>query len=124
MLTKSAAAAVLLASTTNTAGSTTNSTGQAIGYGCSIIATITNGGTGPTAGCTATLQVSADGTTWYSTDDTRGPGTGASAVGTHVFNLGVGGVSVGDWTNARIQFAGNTGQSVTCLAVASATSAL
>jgi hypothetical protein len=123
-LTKDTTAQSLLASTSNSAGGTTNSSAITVGYGCSIIATITNGGTGPTVACTATLQVSADNSTWYSTDDARPGSTTNSGVYTFKFDLGVGGVDGGDWKYARIQFSGNTGQAVTVSAVGSSTSAV
>lgn len=113
----------LLASTSNAAGATTNSGAMTTGYGGSILATITNGGTGPTVACSATLQV-ADSvpTAWHDTDDVRTMSTTASDSKTFKFDFGVGGNNGGDWTQARIKFSGNTGQAVTVAAVGSHTS--
>lgn len=118
-LTKSYSAA--LASTTNTAGSTTNSSTLTVGYGLSIVAKITNGGTGPTVACDAVLQVSHDGSTWQEWDR-RTAGVTASTTYNFSFRLGIG--DGGDWLNARVQFTGNTAQSVTCQADCESTTAL
>ncbi len=112
------------ASASNTAGSTTNSSAFAINYGVSGIATITNGGTGPTIGCTFNLQVSNDGgSTFPFTISSQTAGVTNSGVYTFPFTLGVGGAG-GDWGHYRAQFTGNTGQTVTIQCDAETTTAL
>ncbi len=123
-LTKSAASIAVQASASNTAGATTTSSSFLIGYGFSVIAKITNGGTGPTIPCGVTLQVSADNSTFYNTDDVRTASVTASAVFTTKFDLGVGGVNGGDWAYGRLVFTGNTAQTVTVQADGSSTTAL
>lgn len=123
-LTKDTSAQSLMSAVTVAAGTPQNSAAQAIGYGCSIVGSITNGGTGPTVAASATLQVSADGTTWYSTNQVQTAGVAASTTYPFEFDIGVGGNGPGDWANARVQVGSNTGQSVTANAVASHTSAL
>ena len=123
-LTKSSAMVTLLGSTALTPGNSVNSASISIGYGCSIIANVTNGATGPTIGCSCMLQVSADNTTWLGTDDQRTAATTANGSTFFCFNLGVGGNDNGDWNYARIAFSGNTAQNVTVQAHASATSAI
>ncbi len=111
------------ASASNAAAATTNSSAFAIGYGVSGIATITNGGTGPTIGCTFNLQVSNDGgSTWF-TIASQTAGVTNGAVYTFPFTLGVGGAG-GDWGHYRSQFTGNTAQTVTVQCDAESTTAL
>lgn len=99
------------ASASNAAGAT--ATGAWVdltdSYESSVLARITNGGTGPTAACTVRVDLSPDnGTTIY-------PGAGgsysamlaASTVYAASFPLG------GDARYARTVFSGNTGQAVT-----------
>lgn len=119
-LTKSYTA--MQASASNTAGSTTTPTAVLINYGISIIAKITNGGTGPTIGCDAVLEVSDDNSTFFELDR-RTAGTTASATYLFIFNLGIGGAG-GDWKYVRIKFTGNTGQTVTVQADCESTTAL
>jgi hypothetical protein len=108
-LTKTTTAAQ--ASATNTGGSTT--TGSWIdvsgAYESSLLALITNGGTGPTLPCTARVDLSPNnGTTVYlGAGGSFAAGTAASAVYSAAFPLG------GDAMYARVVFSGNTGQSVT-----------
>ncbi len=123
-LTKSAASIAIQASASNTSGSTTTSSSFLIGYGMSVVAKITNGGTGPTVPCGVTLQVSADNATFYNTDDVRTAGITASIVYVFKFDLGVGGVNGGDWAYGRLVFTGNTAQTVTVQADGSSTTAL
>ena len=120
-LTKSYTA--MQASTSNAAGATTNSSNVTIGYGASIIAQVTNGGTGPTVACNANLQVSTDGGTTWLTRDSRTAGTANSTNYTFVFDLGIGGAG-GDWSIARVQFTANTGQAVTVQADAYSTTGI
>ncbi len=111
------------ASASNAGGATTNSSSITVGYGVSIIAQITNGATGPTIACSANLQVTTDaGTTWI-TKDSRTAGTTNNGVYAFVFDIGVAGAG-GDWTTVRIQFTGNTAQTVTIQADASSTTSL
>lgn len=123
-LTKDTTAESLMSSVTVVPGTPQNSSAMTIDYGCSLVTTITNGGTGPTIAASATLQVSADNSTWYSTDDVRSAGVTASAVYTFVFNQGVGGVNSGDWTYSRVQIGSNTAQNVTGNVVGSHTTGL
>jgi hypothetical protein len=111
------------ASTSNAAGATTTSSSFAVGYGVSGLAMITNGGTGPTAGCDFVLEVSNDGgTTWFEWSR-QTAGTTNSGVYRFPFALGVGGVG-GDFGHYRTKFTGNTGQAVTVQANAETTTAL
>jgi hypothetical protein len=98
----------LQASASNAAAATTTSStlDASTGYGAIITSKITNGGTGPTVACTATLNVSPDGTTWYFwTSQTAS--TTASAVATMPFEVPMHAIK------AQIVFTGNTGQAVT-----------
>jgi len=119
-LTKSAGSS--RSSTTCAAGGSATGTGQSIGYGVSGVATITNGGTGPTAPCGLYLDYSADNATWI-----NGPLIGlADTVGSSVtripFALAIG--AGGDWNYFRTRFTGNTGQDVTVVDNYSATTGL
>lgn len=119
-LTKSGTARAVQASATNTAGSTTTTSGQSTGYGTSGVAKITNGGTGPTVACSVYLDWSADNTTFYSGPSIGSGDTVASSVTLIPYSLGIG--SGGDWAYYRLRFTGNTGQSVTVEAEDSTTS--
>ena len=114
----------LQASASNGAGSTTNSSNLTVGYGASIIARVTNGATGPTAGCTVNLQVTTDGGTTWVTALSVLAGTAGGTTYAFLFTLGVGGESVGDWATARVQFTGNAAQAVTVQADASSTTSV
>ncbi len=121
-LTKSSSALVSTSSTSCGAGGTATGSGVLIGYGISGVATITNGGTGPTTACGVYLDFSADNTTW-----TTGPlvGLGDTANGSVTripFAIGIG--SGGDWAYYRTRYTGNTGQAVTVEDAASSTTAL
>jgi hypothetical protein len=107
------------ASTANTAGSTLNSTTLDLttAYGAVITGTMTNGGTGPTIACTATCQVSLDGTTFDTWAAVTGVTT-ASAVTAFAFEVPL------HVIKTRVSFSGNTGQSVTCVARAQYTTAI
>ncbi len=112
------------ASASNTAGSTTNSSAFAVNYGVSGVAMITNGGTGPTVGCTFNLQGSNDGTgSAFFTISSQTAGVASAGVYTFPFSIGVAGAS-GDWDHYRAQFTGNTGQTVTVQCDAITTTAL
>ncbi len=119
-LTKSYTA--MQASASNTAGSTTTPTAVLINYGLSIIAKITNGGTGPTVACDAVLEVSDDNSTFFERDR-RTAGVTASNVYIFIFDLGVCGAG-GDWKYAREKFGGNTAQTVKVQADCESTTAL
>lgn len=99
------------ASGTNTAGST--ATGSWIdltaAYAASILAFVTNGGTGPTVGCAVSIDLSPDnGTTVYA--GAGGSATaGVTASTTYAFNFDLPAGAM----YARTVFSGNTGQSVT-----------
>lgn len=101
------------ASASNTAGGTTTSSSLDLttAYGAGIMAKITNGATGPTVGCTATVDVSSDNATWkYFQSATAGVTN--SAVYPFAFDIP-------PWViYARIVFSGNTGQTVTVEAFA------
>lgn len=73
---------------------------------CTIGGQITNGATGPTVQCTATVFYSGDGTTWE-TLTSIGGGTVASAITNFNYDLPEATLY------AYIQFTGNTGQAVT-----------
>lgn len=99
----------LQASATNTAGSTTTGSEFDVSdsYGVAVTATITNGATGPTVGCSVRVEVRNSGSgTWY----TWASGTAGTA------NNGVYSFA---WdipptiARLRVVFTGNTGQSVT-----------
>ncbi len=112
-----------LAAAGNTAGSTTNSSNITIGYGVDIIAQVSTGATGPTIGCSVNLQVTTDGGTTWITQQTRTAGVANTTTYPFEFSLGVAGAS-GDWATARVNFAGNTAQAVTCQVDASSTTSL
>ena len=103
--------AVAQTSTSNTAGSTT--TGSWIDltavYSSTIYALITNGGTGPTVGCSVRVDLSTDnGTTIYQgVLGTYLAGTANSTTYWFAFSLPP------DTMYARVVFTGNTGQAVT-----------
>lgn len=103
------------ASASNTAGSTTTSSTLDLttAYGAGIMAKITNGATGPTVACTATVNVSSDGATWkYFQAATAGVAN--NGVYPFAFDLPA-------WVMyAQVVFTGNTGQTVTVEAFAEA----
>lgn len=119
-LTKSGSARVVQASSTNSAGSTTTTSGQTVGYGTSGVAKITNVGTAPTVACSVYIDFSADNTNWYNGPSIGSADTVASSVTLIPYSLGIG--SGGDWAYYRLRFVGNTGQSVTVEAEDSTTS--
>lgn len=96
-----------LASIANAAGAT--KTGGTVNlndiHQAEALATVTNGATGPTIGCSATLQISQDGTNWIDVEK-KTAGTGNDEVSLLRF-------SVPPCLKARVNFAGNTGQDVT-----------
>lgn len=113
------ASATLLASTSNAAGGTTNSTALDLStaYGAVLSGTMTNGSTAPTIACTATCQVSIDGTTW----DVWQSATASAAASTataYAFEIPLHAIRV------RVSFSGNTGQAVACLCRAQYTTAI
>jgi len=101
-------ARVLQASATNAAGATT--TGSAIdlttAFGLGGVARITNGATGPTIGCTFTVEVSNDSVTWRKLFSVTAS-VAANAVKDIPFSISE------EFMYARAIFSGNTGQSVT-----------
>jgi hypothetical protein len=104
---------LVAAGTSNTAGSTT--TGSSLdlttAYGAVIMAAIANGGTGPTIGCSVTINVSSDNSTWKQFA-TATAGTANSGVYRFTFELPP------PVMYAQVVFAGNTGQTVTVEAFA------
>ena len=103
----------LQSSTSNTAGSTTTSSSldMTTGYGAVILAKITNGATGPTVACTATVNVSSDNSTWkYYQSATAGVAN--SGVYAFAFDIAA------PIMYAQVVFTGNTGQTVTVEAFA------
>jgi hypothetical protein len=95
------------------------SAAQAINYGVSGLATITNG-SAPTIAAYFGLDYSNDGgTTWFSFA-TQSAGLVASAVYPFPFTFAPGGEG-GDWTHYRTRFGGNTGNDVTVAAGATTT---
>jgi hypothetical protein len=111
------------ASASNAAAATTTGSSFAINYGVSGVATIINGGTGPTIGCDFVLQVSNDGgSTWFEwSRQTAGTTNGATYA--MPFALGVCGLG-GDFGHYRTVFTGNTAQTVTVQADAETTTGL
>ncbi len=110
-------ATLVAASTSNGAGSTTRGTrDMRTKHGGLLTAKITNGGTGPTAQCTATVLIAhnsgttptagSEGADWKTYAVLGGGGTTASAVTT--FSL-----VVPPCCHVEIEFTGNTGQAVT-----------
>lgn len=119
-LTKSGSARVVQSSATNTAGSTTTTSGQTVGYGASGVAKITNGSTAPTLPCQVYMDFSADNSTFYNGPSIGSADTVASSVTLIPYAIGIG--TGGDWAYYRLRFTGNTGQSVTVEAEDSSTS--
>jgi hypothetical protein len=102
----------VLQSSTSVAASgnqTSSAANLTAAYGGIVTAQITNGATGPTLPCVATLQVSGDNTNFYTafsgTEDVT-----ASTTTTFFWDLPPGTMY------ARVQFAGHTGQAVTVAA--------
>ena len=110
------------ASATNTAGSTTTSSSFATNYGVSGVATIANGGTGPTVACDFVIELSNDGgSTWFEWSR-QTAGTAINTTYRFPFQLGLG--AGADFGHYRTKFTGNTAQSVTVQADAETTTAL
>jgi hypothetical protein len=101
----------LVASASNGAGSTTSGT-QALSTALGILinAQVTNGGTGPTIGCTVNVYTSADGSTWRLFSSVAA-GTTNSAVYNFPFLIPA------EAMNVKVEFTGNTGQAVTVEAI-------
>lgn len=111
----------LVASTSNAAGSTTRGTRDMRGkHGGLLTAKITNGGTGPTVQCTATVLIAhnsgatptagSEGADWKTYAVLGGGGTAASAV-TPLS------IVIPPCCHVEVEFAGNTGQAVTVEAI-------
>lgn len=100
----------LVSSQSSSAGSAVNAiTGTldlSTSYGGVINARVTNGGTGPTVGCTVEVDISDDNSTWRPMYQVVAPKTN-SGVYDYIFRLGI---EIG---YARIGFGGNTVQAVT-----------
>lgn len=113
--------ATLVASASNGAGSTTRGTRDMRGkHGGLLTAKITNGGTGPTVQCTATVLIAhnsgatptagSEGADWKTYAVLGGGGTAASAV-TPLS------IVIPPCCHVEVEFAGNTGQAVTVEAI-------
>jgi hypothetical protein len=101
----------LIASQSVTAGNFADSTAidlrQAISY--AVMATITNGGTGPTTAARMVVQVSDDGSTWFDLQSFDADlGNNVVTQLPYLFDL--------PWRWGRIRLGGQTGQSVTVAA--------
>jgi hypothetical protein len=106
--------AILVApGTSNTAGSTTTSTSLDLttANGAVILANITNGGTGPAIGCSVTINVSSDNSTWK-----RFATATAGTANNGVYWVPIEIPQAIMW--AQVVFSGNTGQTVTVEATA------
>jgi hypothetical protein len=112
----------LLPAQSQAAGATTDSLALTISYGCSILAKVTNGATGPGVGCDVIQQVRESGGTWKEYSRATA-GTANNGVYLFRFDLGVGG-NGGDWYETRLEFTGNVLQAVTIEANAEATTIL
>lgn len=102
------AATTLQTSTSNGAGAvtTSGSVNLTTAYAATVLAKITNGVTAPTAPCAATINVSADGSTWRQYAQ-QTAGLAGSGVYPMAFDLPL---SV---MYAQVVFSGNVGQAVT-----------
>jgi hypothetical protein len=109
--------ATLVSSASNAAGATTRGTRSMIGkHGALLTAKITNGGTGPTIQCTATVLIAhttgstptaaSEGADWKTYAVLGGGGTTANAVTPMSIVLP-------PCCHVEIEFTGNTGQAVT-----------
>lgn len=103
-------AVVMQASTSNAVGATTTSSAldgnNAYMGEQGITAKITNGATGPTVGCTATVNISDDNSTWHFFASQTAP-IAANGIYPLIFEPP-------RWARyAQITFGGNTGQAVT-----------
>lgn len=102
--------AAIVASQTSASGSALNAVSGLqdlrTAYGAVITALVTNGGTGPTIGCTVEIDYSTDGTTWKTAQQVVAA-TGNSATTPLVFEISK------DVLWVRIGFGGNTAQAVT-----------
>ncbi len=74
--------------------------------GGTITARVTNGGTGPTVGCTVSVNISTDGTTWRQMQAVVA-GVAASTPYDFIFILSK------DVMYAQVTFSGHTGQAIT-----------
>lgn len=113
----------VLASQSNSAGGTTTSAAFACGYGVSILATITNGATGPTLPCAAIVEVRKSGGTFREWRRATQYDLTASAVNLLPINLGLGGEGA-DFDEYRVKMTGNTVQAVTVQVDAEATTGI
>lgn len=111
--------ATLLASTSNAAAATTNSTtlDLSTAYGAVLLGTMANTATAPTIGCTAYCEISIDGTT-FDIWQAATASTAASAVTPFVFEVPMHAI------RTRVRFTGNTGTAVTCICRAQYTTAI
>jgi len=101
-------AKTLQASASNTAGSTTTATTWTMttSYGGVVQARVTNGATGPTVGCSVTVNISVDNSTWRQFAQVTA-GTTNNGVYDYAFDLPA------PIMYSQVVFSGNTGQAVT-----------
>lgn len=104
------ARSIVAAGTSNAAGGTMNGTevDLSTALGLAITALVTNGGTGPTIGCTCTVEVRESGSGAWRSWAASTAGVAAGGAYPFAFELPPGII------RARVTFSGNTGQAVTC----------
>jgi hypothetical protein len=100
---------IVAAGTSNAAGGSTTGTevDLSTALGLAVTARVTNGGTAPTIGCTATVEVRESGSGPWRTWGAATGGLLASGVYDFAFDLPP------PIMRARVSFSGNTGQAVT-----------
>ena len=108
MATCTKTARTLQASASNGAGATTNSSTWDLrtAFGGTLQGRITNGGTGPTVGCSMVTEISTDGSAWRTYATQTAPTTNSAVTDFEV-------ILPRDVLYARATFTGNTGQAVT-----------
>lgn len=94
----------LLASTTSSTSETSSAWNLTTAFGGLLVASVVNGGTGPSTGCLVTVEVSHDNSEWIAFDSVR---AGVAASTTYTWNW-----ELRDAMYARVTF-GSTSQSVT-----------
>ena len=111
-ITATSTARTLQSSSSNAAAGTTTGTALDLrtDLGLLVTARVTNGGTGPTIGCTFRIEVSNDNSAWFTHFEAVAQ-TGNNVVTDWSVTLGP------EVMYARSVFTGNTGQAVTVVAV-------
>lgn len=109
----SKSSSTLQASASNAASGTTTSASLNLtsAYGAVILTKVTNGATAPTAACSATVNLSSDGSTWKQYAQ-QTAGLANSGVYPMAFDIPLSAMY------AQVVFTGNTGQAVTVEAYA------